>query len=336
MRVLGSLIGSLGEVPAAIARLEQDGHDGAYSAEINNDPFLPLALAAEHSSRIELTTSIAVAFARNPMTLAQTAHDLNQFSGGRFVLGLGSQVQAHITRRFGMPWSQPAARMRDFVRALRAIWDCWQQGTPLAHEGEFYRHTLMTPMFVPRCDAAPAPRVRLAAVGPAMTAVAGEVADGLIAHGFTTARYLRELTLPAVAAGLARGGRARGDFEIIAPVMVATGIDEPAFLRSREAVRAQIAFYASTPAYAGVLELHGWEAAGKELLALSKAGKWPQMSALIDDAMLDAFALVCETPEDVPALLRARYGELIDGWMCTVALADADRQRALLEAVRAG
>ena len=199
MKVYGGLIGGLRDVPAAIRQLEAQGYAGAFSAEINNDPFLPALLAAEHSERIELTTAIAVAFARNPMNVPQLAHDLNEFSGGRFVLGLGSQVQAHIARRYGMPWSQPAARMRELILALRAIWDCWHEGRPLRFEGEFYRHTLMTPMFVPASRAYPAPQVRLAGVGPLMTAVAAEVGDGLIAHGFTTERYLREVMVPRIA-----------------------------------------------------------------------------------------------------------------------------------------
>jgi len=330
MKVFGSLIGDLPEMPAAVRRLESEGYAGAYSAEINNDPFLPALLAAEHSERIEITTAIAVAFARNPMTVAQLAHDINQFARGRFVLGIGSQIQAHITRRYGMPWSRPAARMREFVLALRAIWACWQQGTPLAFEGEFYRHTLMTPMFVPRRREFPAPRVRIAGVGPQMTAAAAEVADGLIAHGFTTARYLREVSGAALAEGLARAGRQRTEIEVIAPIMVVTGEDESAFEQSRAAVRSQLAFYASTPAYAGVLALHGWEAAGPELTALSKAGRWAEMGALIDDGMLATFALVSESPERVPHLLRERYGDLLDGWMCTVALQDPERQRALI------
>ncbi len=334
MRVLGSLIGALGDIPAAVRELEAGGYDGAYCAEINNDPFLPALLAAGHSERIEIGTAIAVAFARNPMTTAQSAHDLNEYARGRFVLGLGSQVQAHVTRRYGMPWSQPAARMREFILALRAIWACWHEGTPLRFEGEFYRHTLMTPMFVPATRDYPPPRVRLAGVGPRMTAVAAEVADGLIAHGFTTERYLREVTAPALAAGLARAGKRREQIEVIAPIMVVTGEDEAGFLRSREAVRAQLAFYASTPAYAGVLALHGWEALGQELTALSKAGRWAEMGALVDDAMLGAFAVVCERPEQVPAALRARYAGLIDGWMCTVALADRERQHALVRALR--
>lgn len=336
MKVVGSLYGSLAAIPESVRALERQGFDAAYAVEINNDPFLPALLAAEHSERIGITTAIAVAFARNPMTLAQTAWDLNQYARGRFVLGIGSQVQGHITRRFGMPWSQPAPRMREFVRAMQAIWRCWAEGAPLDFEGEFYRHTLMTPMFVPGEREHGAPRVRVAAVGPLMTTAAAEAADGLIAHGFTTERYLREVTLPAVERGLAQAGRARADFEIVAPIMVVTGDDEAAFVRNREATRAQIAFYASTPAYAGVLALHGWEDLGRELTVFSKSNRWAGMAARIDDAMLETIAIVRERPEDVPPALRQRYAGMLDGWLCTALLADPGRQAALVAGVRAG
>ncbi len=210
MKVDGTLpFEDLARVPERVRQLEELGYDGAVSAEVANDPFLPLALAAEHSQRIELLTSIAVAFARNPMLLAQTGHDLNAFSRGRLIMGLGSQIRPHITRRFSMPWSRPAARMREFILAMRAIWDCWYEDQKLDFRGEFYSHSLMTPNFTPKSQDYGAPRVFLAAVGPLMTEVAGEVADGLIAHAFTTEAYMKEVTLPAIDRGLAAAGRSR-------------------------------------------------------------------------------------------------------------------------------
>ena len=191
-------------------RARAAGYDGVWSAELNHDPFLPLARAADAAAGMDLGTSIAVAFARSPMTLANTAWDLQALTGGRFLLGLGSQVRAHIERRFSMPWSRPAARMREFILALRAIWASWQDGTKLDFHGEFYTHTLMTPMFDPGPIPEGPPRVLLAAVGEAMTRVAGEVADGLLVHGFTTQRYVREVTLPTLDAGLRRSGPVRG------------------------------------------------------------------------------------------------------------------------------
>ena len=320
MKVDGTLLfEDLARVPERVRQLEEFGYDGAVSAEIANDPFLPLALAAEHSERIELLTSIAVAFARNPMLLAQTGHDLNAFSRGRLSLGLGSQIRPHITRRFSMPWSHPAARMREFILAMRAIWNCWYKDEKLDFRGEFYSHTLMTPNFTPRQRDYGAPRVFLAAVGPLMTEVAGEVADGLIAHGFTTEAYMREVTLPAIERGLAAAGRSRQNFEIMCPVFVVSGEDEGEFEARRNEVRRQVAFYASTPAYRGVLDLHGWGELQPELTRMSKLGQWDEMGGLIDDTMLATFAVVAE-PGDLPGRLKARCHGVVDRLMCTFSL----------------
>ena len=307
----GLIIQNLGEVPARARALEEAGYDGAVSAEISSDPFLPLTLAAEHTERLELMTSIAVAFARNPMLLANLGHDLNAFSKGRFILGLGSQIKPHITKRFSMTWSQPAARMREFILAMRAIWDCWHQGKPLDFRGEFYTHSLMTPMFTPTNTEHGAPRVFLAAVGPRMTEVAGEVADGMIAHAFTTERYVREVTLPALERGFAKSGRRREDFEITCPVFVVTGDDEQTYERNRDAVCKQIAFYGSTPAYREVLASVDRGELQPELNRLSKAGQWDEMGRLIDDPLLEEFALV-GAPGEIAGKLAARYGGLFD------------------------
>lgn len=329
----GLMTSDLHSVPARARELEAAGYDGAVTAEIANDPFLPLVLAAEHTQRIELMTSIAVAFSRNPMTLAQTAHDLNACSEGRFILGLGSQIRPHITKRFSMPWSAPAARMREFILAMRAIWDNWYGGKPLDFRGEFYTHTLMTPMFTPADTRFGAPLVYLAAVGPRMTEVAGEVADGLIAHGFTTDKYFREVTLPALERGLAKAGRSRADFTVTCPVFVVTGADERAFEASRSAVTKQIAFYGSTPAYRGVLEAHGWGELQNELNRLSKLGQWDEMGTRIDDEILDAFAVVAPPDRIVPAL-KARCGDVIDRVLCTFPAGIGGDERTLLEALR--
>ncbi|MFJ8816332.1 TIGR03617 family F420-dependent LLM class oxidoreductase [Amycolatopsis thermoflava] len=290
----------------AAARAEQDGYDGLWTSEIKHDPFLALGLAATVTERATLGTAIALAFARNPMSTAALADDLQGLSGGRLLLGLGSQIKAHITRRFGMPWSRPAARMREYVLALRAIWACWHEGVPLEFEGEFYRHTLMTPMFTPEPHGHGAPRILLAGVGPAMTAVAGEVADGFLCHGFTTEAYLREVTLPALARG--RGGEL-GGFEIVGSPFVVVGRTEEELGAAAAAVRAQLAFYASTPAYRPVLDRHGWGALGDELHVLSKAGRWTDMGALITSEMLHTFAVVGD-PGEVGAELVRRYGDV--------------------------
>jgi probable F420-dependent oxidoreductase len=278
---------------------------------MSHDPFLPLAIAAEHTETLELGTGIAVAFARNPMTLANIGYDLQSYSQGRFRLGLGSQIKAHIEKRFSMPWSHPAPRMRELILATRAIWDCWNDGTPLDFHGEFYRHTLMTPFFVPGPNPYGNPKISLAAVGTHMTEVAAEVADGIILHAFTTERYVREVTLPALERGFAKGGKSREDFEISGPLFIVSGADEEQFEKAKQGTKQQIAFYGSTPAYRGVLELHGWGDLQDDLNRLSKQGEWVAMGDLITDDILDAFAIVGE-PEDIPKAMLARYGGIVD------------------------
>jgi probable F420-dependent oxidoreductase len=287
------------------------GYDGLWTAETQHDPFLPLVLAAEHSESLELGTGIAVAFARNPMTLAHLAWDLQGYSSGRFILGLGSQIKAHIRLRFSMQWSKPAARMRELILAIRAIWLAWAEGTPLDFTGEFYTHILMTPFFDPGPQPYGNPPIYLAAVGPHMTRVAGEVADGLLAHGFTTESYFRNVTRPTLADGAARAGRTLDDIVVSLPVFVVTGKDEEEMAASRLAVQQQIAFYGSTPAYRGVLEHHGWGDLQTELTRMSKQGSWEEMAALIDDPMLNTFAVV-GTPEEVGSGIYERYGDVAD------------------------
>lgn len=307
--------GGIGFDPSGVAetarRAEAAGYDGVWCPETGHDPFLPLVLAAEHTEHLELGTGIAVAFARNPMTTAALANDLQAYSGGRFMLGLGSQIKPHIEKRFSMPWSHPAPRMREFILAMRAIWASWSDRTKLDFRGEFYTHTLMTPFFDPGPNPYGQPKVFLAAVGERMTEVAGEVADGLLVHGFTTERYLREITLPALDRGLARAGKDRSDMQISYPGFVVTGDSEEEIKAATQAVKAQIAFYGSTPAYRPVLELHGWGDLQKDLNRLSKQGEWVKMGELIDDGVLDAFSVVCP-PEDVPRRVLERFGDVVD------------------------
>ncbi len=302
---------SLRDMGSRARELEALGYDGIHTAETSHDPFLPLVPVAEHTERVQLGTSIAVAFARSPMTVANTAWDLNLYSGGRMMLGLGSQIQPHITKRFSMPWSHPAARMREFVSAMRAIWGCWQTGDKLDFRGDFYTHTLMTPFFNPGPNDFGAPKVYLAAVGEKMTEVAGEVCDGILIHGFTTERYVREVTIPAVERGLAKAGRSRSEFEVSGPLFVVTGTTDDEIEAAKVGTRRQIAFYGSTPAYRGVLELHGWGELQTELNALSKQGKWAEMGDAIDDEILNTFAVVAE-PEGVGAELARRYAGIVD------------------------
>ncbi len=311
LKVDGGIFGELARAPEVATALEEQGYDACWTGEINHDPFLPLLLAAEHTSRLELGTSIAVAFARNPMIVANLGWDLQTYSQGRFILGLGTQVKPHIEKRFSMPWSHPVARMREFVQALHAIWSAWKDGTRLRFEGEFYTHKLMTPMFTPEPQPFPPPKIFIAAVGEAMTEMCGEVSDGLLAHAFTTKRYLHEVSMPAVQRGLERSGRDRQSFQVACPVFVVTGKHDAELAVGAAGVRKQIAFYGSTPAYRKVLELHGWGEVATELHRLSQQGKWDAMGSLIDDEMLDAFAVVA-TVDKLAAALRSRCDGVID------------------------
>jgi probable F420-dependent oxidoreductase len=292
---------------AAVAA-QNAGYAAAWTGEVKHDPFLALGLAAVATQTIGLGTSIAVAFARNPMSTAVQANDVQFLSGGRLLLGLGSQIRAHITRRFGMPWSHPAPRMREYIIAMRAIWDCWNEGSKLDFRGDYYTHTLMTPFFDPGPNPHGAPTVLLAGVGDVMTAVAGEVADGFLCHGFTTERYLREVTRPALERG--RAGRGLAGYQVSGSPFVATGRTEEELAQACRGVREQIAFYGSTPAYRPVLELHGWGELSDELHRLSLQGQWKQMGEAIDNSVLNTFAVVAE-PGSVAAELLRRYGDLM-------------------------
>lgn len=292
------------------AELESAGFDGLWTLEQIHDPFLPIVAASAVTERCLLGTGIAVALARSPMTVALQSHDLQVASAGRFVLGIGSQVKPHIERRFSMPWSRPAARMREYVLALRAIWSAWNDGRPLDFRGDFYTHTLMTPAFSPPPSPFGAPPVHLAAVGAAMVEVAGEIADGLLCHPLLTPRYLEGTILPAVGAGRERAVSERG-FTVNASAMVATGSDGPEFESAITAVRRQIAFYGSTPAYAPVLADAGRSELHAELHSLSREGQWDAMTAAIDDDTLELFAVVAR-PDEVRAAVEERYDGFAD------------------------
>ena len=317
---------------------EEAGYDGIFTAETSHDPFFPLLIAAQHTSTIELGTAIAVAFSRNPMTMAQIGWDLQAFTQGRFVLGLGSQIKPHITKRFSMEWSHPAARMREMIMAIRAIWDTWENGTPLGFRGDFYTHTLMTPFFTPdRADLAGfgVPKIFLAGVGGMMTEVAGEVCDGFLCHGFTTEKYLREVTIPALAKGREKAGKTMEGFEIVGPSFVVTGNTEEEMAAAAAGTRQQIAFYGSTPAYRPVLEAHGWGGLQDELNTLSKQGKWVEMGNLITDEILNTFAVVGE-PETIAPELHRRYGDVIQRISFYAPYkSDPERWRGVLAALRA-
>jgi probable F420-dependent oxidoreductase len=299
------------DTAAHARRLEREGFDGGWIGETKHDPFMQSLEAARATERMTIGTAVAIAFARNPMTVATSAYDLAAYARGRFVLGLGSQVKAHIERRFSMPWTAPAMRMREFVLAVRAIWANWRDGTALRFEGDFYKHTLMTPFFAPPAHEWGPPPVYLAGVGPLMTEVAGEVADGFFVHAFTTRRYISEVTMPALLRGRARAGLPDlHGFTITGPVFACAGRTEVELATAIAGTRAQIAFYASTPAYRPVLDHHGWGDLQPALTTMSKNGRWTEMSAAIDDEMLHEFAVV-GTPEEVGRGITARFDGLL-------------------------
>ncbi len=305
--VPGEALAGVGE---AARRAEEAGLDGVSYSEMASDPVLALTVAAGATSRVDLLTNIVVAFARSPMTLAIQGRALQEYSNGRLILGLGSQIKAHIERRFSMPWSAPAARMAEYIAAMRAIWHSWQTGDKLDFRGDYYSHTLMTPLFRP-ANQYPAPKVFLAAVGERMAETAGAAADGLLVHPFSTLDYLKQVTVPALQRG--RGAQGVDGFEIVCAVFLVTGRSDEEHATSKRLVQQQLAFYGSTPAYRPVLALHGWGDLGDELNRMSKrpdADKWQRMGALITDEVLEQFAIT-GAPEEIGSKLNARYGGFI-------------------------
>lgn len=312
MRVEAFAIGKRwAEVQAAARRAEEAGFDRLAVPEVTGDPFLALGAATAATSRIGLTTAIALAFPRSPMVVAQTAWSLQLESGGRFTLGLGTQVKPHIERRFSVPWDKPAARMREYVESLRAIWRTWEKGEPLRYEGEHYRFSLMTPEFSPEPTGLPRVPVYVAAVRPTMIETVASYADGIRLHGFCTRRYLDEVAVPRIEAGLARAGRPRGTFEVCGGGFVATGPNEAAVSNLREVIRYRVAFYGSTPTYRPVLELNGWGALADELHAMSRSGRWAEMAGRVTDEVLDEFVVCAPYAELAPAV-EARFGGRTD------------------------
>ncbi len=298
-------------VPERIAAIERAGYDGVISLENRHDPFIPLTLGALNTEHLLLKTGVAIAFPRSPMVVANTAWDLQALSGGRFELGLGPQVRGHNERRFSVPWSAPAPRLREYVNALRAIWRCWSDGEPLAFHGDHYTFTLMTPNFTPEPLDCPPPKISLGAVGPAMLKLAGEVADGVQLHGFCTREYLEAQVLPELDAGMARTGRSRDDFEISCGAFLATGADEAEVATMVDAVRVRVGFYGSTRAYWPVFEQHGLQDLGEELNHLSKTDGWDQMPGRVSDDVVRLFAVV-GTHDELAGVMRDRFGGLVD------------------------
>jgi probable F420-dependent oxidoreductase len=304
-------IEDLRDVPSLAREAEALGVDGLWTAETRHDPFLPLALAAENTERVSLGTAIAVAFPRSPTVVAHTAWDLQAASGGRLLLGLGTQVKGHIERRFSVTWTAPGPRLREYVLALRALWEAWQTRSPIAFRGAHYSLTLTTPFFAPRPIEHPRIPIYIAAVNAYNLRLAGELCEGVHLHPFHSVKYLREFALPHIEAGLRKGGRARDAVELACSVFMITGDSAEAVARAREQARAQIAFYASTRTYEPVLAAHGWQDLTPRLHRKSVEGDWAGMATLITDEMLEVFAV--EAPLDgLRAALDERYGGVLD------------------------
>ncbi len=320
MKIDASAASNMSNIGSHARQLERLGYDGLRVAELDHEPFMPLALAASQTSTIELVTSVAVAFARNPMSLAIQAHDLNAFSRGRFLMGIGSQVKPHITRRFSMPWHKAARQMREFIEAMNAIFDCWYEGKTLEYVGEYYQHTLMPKTFTPQNIEFGRPKVLLSATGPLMTKVAAELADGMIMHPFSSEKYMSEVSMPAIQEGLRRSGRTLDDFIIDYAPMIATGTTEEELNTSIAVVRDRIAFYGCTVAYKPVLDIHGWGELQDELIVLNRQHKTNQMSDLITDEMVRTIAIVGEPLEVIESMrdrlagVVGRTGFSVDGF----------------------
>jgi probable F420-dependent oxidoreductase len=342
---LGKLDPGLRESAAAldIARVGEDarlaeslGYDGVITEETKEDPYIVTALAAQATSRVSLATAVAVAFPRSPTITAHSAWSLQKLSRGRFVLGLGSQVKGHIERRFGMKWSPAGSWLRDYVHAVRAIWDCWQNGTKLDFESEHYRLNLMVPLFAPAPIEHPQIPIQLAAVNPFMCQVAGEVADGIRAHPIATPRYIAEVMLPAAKNGAAKAGRDFSDFAMCAMPLVATAENKAGLAEEIRDVRARVAFYASTPAYLAAFETQGHGEVATRLQALSRAQRWEEMPGLVGDEMLDAYAVI-GTHDEIAAKLKARFAGLathLEFRIPVTGEAEKSRLRDLVAALR--
>jgi probable F420-dependent oxidoreductase len=308
---IGLLVHNLAEIPAIVRAADDMGFDGFWSFETAHEAFLPLVLAAEHSRRLTIGTSIAVAFARSPAILAYTSWDLARFSKGRFILGLGTQVKGHNERRFGVKWEKPVQKIRETILAVRAFWDCWQNGTRLDFRGEFFRLTLMTPFFNPGPHSYPRIPIYVAGVNRRMCQLAGELCEGFHVHPLNSRRYLEEVILPNITTGLRAGGRSRETFALSSTIFVIPTDDVQRAKQREEEIRREIAFYASTPQYRPVFALHGWGEVADQLRSLAAQGKWNEMPMLITEEMLETFA-TRGSWEELPAQVLKKYGGLLD------------------------
>ena len=318
----------------AARRAEETGYAGVWTAEAGRTPFFPLVLAAEHTERVTLGTAIAVAFPRSPYVVAQYAWELQEYSKGRFVLGLGTQVKGHNERRFSVPFEHPGPRLKEMIEALRAIWAAFRGDAPLNHRGKFYRHDLITPFFSAGPIPYPDPPVYVAAVNDWMYRMAGEVADGVHVHPFHSLEYLQERVFPAMDEGLARSGRSRSDLTLVAPVFVVATDDTDTEKRMSATVRQQISFYGSTRTYKGVFEAHGWGDTSRTLAEMVAKGEWGRMGEVITDDMLEKYAVI-GTWDEIPDLVKRRYEGVVDRVMFYTGAGSGDTEQRVVSAFNA-
>ncbi len=310
---------SLRQIPNLTKDADQIGFDALWSTETLHSPFLPLALVAEHSERLHFGTAVAIGFARSPATLAYTSWDLSDASEGRFILGLGTQVKAHVERRFGMVWpDSPVGKLRELIEGMKAFWNAWQSGERLNYRGDYFKLTLMSPFFTPGPIKHPLIPIYIAGVNTGLCRLAGELADGFHAHPYHSERYLREVVLPSIEEGAERAGRDTTDIQLSVTSLIATDSNEKEFVRS------QISFYASTPTYRPVMDLHGWGEIADQLRGLSRRGAWEEMTALISDEMLETFAIISNQSDLADALL-SRYSGLADRLTLYIPFIPGDR-----------
>ena len=329
MRVLYPLTTSnLKNIPEEARWAESMGYDGLCTEETGHDPFLPLLLAASTTSRVTLETRVAIAFPRSPMVVAYTAMDLHGFSGGRFRLGLGTQVKGHNERRFSVKWGAPGPRLREYIQSLHAIWENWQEGTELDFQGQFYSFTLMTPFFSPGASPVGPPPVFISALNPFNCRVAGEVCDGLALHPITSPKYLTDVIKPNIAKGAEKAGRSPADVTLTGASFVATGANQRAIHDRREAIKRQLSFYFSTRTYFPVLEVHGLQEVGQKLHEMSVRGEWNKMAELVSDEMLETFAVVGPYDE-VAGRLKERFGGLLDETLLAIGTSSPGDQEQL-------
>jgi probable F420-dependent oxidoreductase len=336
MRVIQRVKDNLRDIAPDFLRKRALGYRAFSGVENKTSPFFQVLLCAAHDRSCDFSSSIAVAFAKTPMVLALESYSVNQYCQGRFRLGIGSQIRPHIVRRFSMPWTdKPATQMREYIAALHAIWDAFENGSPLNFVGTTYQHTLISPEFIPFSDGYGRPKVLLGAVGPGMTRVAAELADGMITHSFVSEKSLRQVNLKIIETVLREQNKPRSQFDLIYPIFIVTGTNEDEFKRNIAHHRDRIGFYASTPAYKIQLDVHGWGDLHTETRRLTKEGRWSELGDTISDEMLDTFAVVGE-PHEIAPKIKKRFGDFVDTIRCDLELADQEAQYEIVKSIESG